>query len=184
LLGRGGVARQYFQLAETLEGLEVVGADLVRLLQRRARHLEIVLLDEHLGVLEVVEAGLRGQAVERVQRGETAKHLGRVERQPRHLLAHRDRVLVEALLLVARDGLVVATLRLSGLALFVEQVGEQHAVIGVRIAGRHELLVFRERAVEVPIENAALRAALDLDRLFQVGCLPGAGADPRIPSNP
>jgi hypothetical protein len=65
-------------------------------------------LEEHLGVLLVREHRLGREAVERVERCEAFRDLERREREARHLLAHGDAVLVEAVLLVAVHGLEVA----------------------------------------------------------------------------
>ncbi len=126
-----------------------------------------MILDQQVGQLLVGEGRLGGEAVERVQLGQPARHLHRGQRQARQLLADRDAVLVQAGLGVAFDGFEVAALCHVGAAHLVEQVGQQDAVVGVRIAQRDELLVLGESAVEVPVQDAALRSALDLNRLIQ-----------------
>src|SRR5439155_11992998 len=108
------------------------------------------------------------QAVERVKAGEALEHHARGEREAQHLLAHRDRVLVQAGLLVAVHRLEIAPRGALRVPLLVEEVGQQHGMIGIRVARSDELLVLAQRPIQVPVQNEALGTALDLDGSFQV----------------
>src|SRR5262249_33934226 len=109
------------------------------------------------------------QPVERVQLRQVAQNLRLRQREPAHLLAHRDRVLVQARSLVRGHGVQVALAGLALLALLVEQVRQQHEVVRIGFRGLDQLLVLPERAIQIAVLDAALGPALDLDRLFQVG---------------
>ncbi|MBK7368655.1 MAG: hypothetical protein IPJ04_12295 [Candidatus Eisenbacteria bacterium] len=164
---------------ELLEHLEVVLAGVERLAERlgglgrraRAHHV--------LGVLHVVEGRFAGESVEQVQLREGIEHLRGRKRQPQHLLADGDRVLEQRRLLVRRDGGQIALGSARLVPLLVEEVREEHEVVGVGLFTADELLVFGERAVQIAVLDAALCPTLDVDRLFQVGWL-----SPACPSLP
>jgi hypothetical protein len=63
------------------------------------------------------------------------------QRQPHHLLADRDRVLVEGVLLVGIGGGEVALRGAAVVALLVEQIGEEDEVVGIGIVGSDQLFV-------------------------------------------
>ena len=176
------LALEQQHLRHLLEQLHVLLAVVERLPQRRGRLHRAVRPHHVLGVLREVDRGLAREPVERVQLRQVAQHLRLRERQSHHLLAHRDRVLVQAGLLVRGDAVQVALRGPALLPFLVEQVGEQHEVVRVGFRGLDELLVLPERSIQVTVLDAALSPTLDLDRLFQVGWIsrpaPALGEEP------
>src|SRR5262249_27630754 len=117
-------------------------------------------------------------SVEPVQLAEALEHDAGPKLQAEHLLADRDGVLVEAGSLVGLGRLQVTVARLVRLALLVEEIRQEHEVVGFGVLRRDELAVLGQCRVEIAGLDRALRPAFDVDGLVHGWRSPCAGASP------
>lgn len=155
-------------LGELLEQPDLLTAMLERLPERDGRLRRVPGAGHGLGVLREIQRRLTGEPVGRMQLGQMLEHGSRGQVEAQHLLAHRDRVLVQQAALVHLHGLQIPLGGARRLALLVEQIGEQDEVVGVGVRTLDETPVLTQGAVQITALDASLCASLDVDRLFQV----------------